>query len=212
MFQYRKETDPIQYAKPHDALQTYLQTHMIINDYNENLIVLDFDSIRIIYNLDEKWDPWSITSKFKQPILDGLEEDERRQFRRKKNSVPMKKVICVLSHPHTNSKNASNKNKSTRSFIMEHRLVPEIFHVSELQYNVTKHALVPLHQIVIDKEERENIKKSYQVEDFKMLPLIFDTDPIVRFIGGKSGDLIRIIRNPNHVGEHTLYRFCVAMM
>lgn len=204
MFEYRKMTEPKHYEKPYDALNKYFQTQRPSTEFNENLITLDFDSIRMIYNLDDRWDPWSITNKFKTPILEGVE----------KRDVPLERVICILSHPH--SKNgasehmSSNKSKSTKSFVTELGLELEIFHISELQFNVTKHSLVPLHQIVMDKDEREKVKKDYQVQDFKMLPLIFNSDPVIRFIGGKTGDLIRITRNPNHVGEHILYRYCIG--
>lgn len=219
MLNYRKRVDSNQYAKACEELEDYISSQRSTSDYRENLIVLDFDCIRVLYNLDDRWDAQNITNKFKQPIIEGLENNDTLEYSRKKGkdknkSVDMTRVICVLSHPSAmkgESRTRGNP-KHTKSFIDSRGLESEIFHISELQYNVTKHILVPLHQIVIGKEEREEVKKDYNIKDFKMFPLILNTDPVVRFIGGRANDLIRIVRNPEHVGEHTLYRYCVGQV
>lgn len=216
MLTYRKQVDPDQYAQACEELEDYILSQKSSLDYQENLIVLDFGCIRILYNLDDKWDAQNITNRFKQPILEGLEKKDTLQYSRPKQNIDMTRVICVLSHPSAkinkieSSSKGSGASRPTRSFINSQGLRSEIFHISELQYNVTKHVLVPQHQIVIDKEEREKVRKDYNVRDFRLFPIILNTDPIVRFIGGQADDLIRIVRNPNHVGEHVLYRYCVG--
>ena len=223
MFDYRKKVDSAQYAKASEELEDYILAQRSATDYQENLIVLDFDCIRVLYNLDDRWDAQNITNKFKQPIIEGLENNDTLEYPRsrkdknkkdKKEIVDMTRVICVLSHPSAMKAETRTKenSKHTKSFIDSHGLESEIFHISELQYNVTKHVLVPLHQIVKGKEEREKVKKAYNIKDFKMFPLILNTDPVVRFIGGQANDLIRIVRNPEHVGEHILYRYCVGQV
>lgn len=62
----------------------------------------------------------------------------------------------------------------------------EIFSVFELQFNITKHVLVPKHT-VINKEEAKKLK------DYS-LPIILRTDPIVRFYDFKRGDIVKIER------------------
>ncbi len=223
MLQYRKANDPEQYTGPCAELEEYLKGHRYIHtvsELNENLVVLDFDSIRLIFNLDTKWDPVSITGRFKQPIIEGTStsgDDTLEDYKRHKGSPSLKRIICVLSHSHAKNKSMDKKdrgggpsNRDTLSFISSLGIKGEIFHIQDLQYNVTRHILVPCHQIVKDKEEIERIKKDYQVNDLRLLPLILNSDPVVKFIGGQSNDLIKIVRNPDHVGEHVLYRFCVG--
>lgn len=65
----------------------------------------------------------------------------------------------------------------------------EMFHVDELQFNVTKHRYVPLHEKVSDSET-EQIKKKFGVK-FGHMQL---TDAISRFYSFERGDLIRIHR------------------
>ena len=65
----------------------------------------------------------------------------------------------------------------------------EMFHVDELQFNVTKHRYVPLHEKVCSTEA-EDIKKRFGVK-FSHLQV---NDAISRFYAFSRGDLIRIHR------------------
>lgn len=69
----------------------------------------------------------------------------------------------------------------------------EIFYIDELVFNVTKHHYVPSH-ILLNEKETEIIYNSYG----KNLPLIDTTDIIVRYYGGKIGNIFKIIR-PNNL-------------
>ena len=70
----------------------------------------------------------------------------------------------------------------------------ELFTVSELQYNVTKHALVPKHTIM-PHETKIELLKTFKVAE-KKLPLISQKDPVCRYYHAQTGDLIKIDRNP----------------
>ena len=72
-------------------------------------------------------------------------------------------------------------------------MVFELFEFDEMQYNRTKHYLVPKHEKV--DPELEGVKK--QIID--KLPILFKTDPISRFYGFKKGDLIKINRKDNSI-------------
>lgn len=71
----------------------------------------------------------------------------------------------------------------------------EIFKESELQYNVTKHRLVPKH-IRLSPEEAERFKKKYGVK----VSTMFRSDPVSRFYNYKKGDVIKVIRPNNFIG------------
>ena len=73
----------------------------------------------------------------------------------------------------------------------------ELFNEDELQYNITKHYLVPLHELY----EFES-KKDYDIFKKKFgdkLPVILKNDQIVRFYGFNKGDIIKITRKNGYV-------------
>lgn len=65
----------------------------------------------------------------------------------------------------------------------------EFFCFTELQYNITKHQLVPLHEKLSEKE-REEYKEKFGLK----IPTIKITDPVCRFYNFKKNDVIRIYR------------------
>ena len=62
----------------------------------------------------------------------------------------------------------------------------ELFSLKELQLNITKHRLVPLHTAATP-EEVEELKNT-------KIPLLLASDPIVRFYRFEKGQFIRITR------------------
>lgn len=73
----------------------------------------------------------------------------------------------------------------------------ELFMSSELQFNITRHRLVPAH-IKLDDVEGKKFKKQFGLK----FPAILKTDPISRFYGYERGDVIKIIRS----GDYIMYR------
>ena len=69
----------------------------------------------------------------------------------------------------------------------------ELFHVDELQYNITKHFLVPKHELFYRKNTigAFDFKKKYSSK----FPFLLKNDPVARFYGFETGDIIKIIRN-----------------
>lgn len=63
----------------------------------------------------------------------------------------------------------------------------ELFCVKELQYNITKHRLVPKHELY----KKDDMKKHID-----SLPVLMKTDVVVRYYDFKRGDIIEITR-PN---------------
>ena len=73
-------------------------------------------------------------------------------------------------------------------------IVIEIFNEDELQYNITKHYLVPLHEIKYKKDSKE--AKEFKKNKY---PIISVSDPISRFYGYNIGDVIQITRKNGYV-------------
>lgn len=65
----------------------------------------------------------------------------------------------------------------------------ELFTENELQYNITKHRLVPLH-VKVSETEAAGLKKTFGTK----FPVLLKSDPVARFYGFNKGDFIKIIR------------------
>jgi DNA-directed RNA polymerase subunit H len=74
-------------------------------------------------------------------------------------------------------------------------------------FNIFEHALVPMHEILGEKE-KEQLLAQYKVQPYQM-PQIKSTDPAVKAIGAKPGDILKIVRKSSTAGEHVAYRYVV---
>lgn len=74
----------------------------------------------------------------------------------------------------------------------------ELFAEHELQKNITKHVLQPSQFELLHGEEASLMKKQYG----NVLPVMLKTDPIARFYGYESGNIIKITRKNGYI----LYR------
>lgn len=70
----------------------------------------------------------------------------------------------------------------------------ELFLEKELLFNLTKHRLVPIHE-VLARNESEQFKKQYGTR----IPILLRSDPVCRFYNFKFGDVVRVIRNNGFV-------------
>ena len=73
----------------------------------------------------------------------------------------------------------------------------ELFNEDELQYNLTKHYLVPDHKLIYKSKTKkcEEFKKKYTDK----FPTLLKTDPVSRFYGYEKGDIIQITRKDSYV-------------
>ena len=75
------------------------------------------------------------------------------------------------------------------------------------QLDIMKHNLVPLHEIVSEKEQKEIMEKFNITPD--QLPKILNTDPVSIFIGAQPGQIIKITRESRTAKEAVAYRLVV---
>jgi DNA-directed RNA polymerase I, II, and III subunit RPABC1 len=87
-----------------------------------------------------------------------------------------------------------------------HSVHLEPFLFRELVGNILNHKLVPRHEPLTETERRLFFQK-YKLDD---LPLILHTDPVVRFLGLKDGDIVKITRPDFVAGQYVTYRRVVA--
>lgn len=82
-------------------------------------------------------------------------------------------------------------------------LLPKSFPV----FDIFEHALVPRHEILTEKEQNQLLAK-YKIQPYQM-PQVKSSDPAVKAIGAKPGDILRIIRKSSTAGEHIAFRYVV---
>ncbi|EZQ03083.1 MULTISPECIES: DNA-directed RNA polymerase subunit H [Acidianus] len=70
------------------------------------------------------------------------------------------------------------------------------------------HSLVPKHE-VLSIEEAYSVLKTLGIGP-EQLPWIKASDPVIKAIGGKPGDIVRIIRKSPVIGETVIYRYVVS--
>ncbi len=74
---------------------------------------------------------------------------------------------------------------------------------SELQ----DHVMVPTHEI-LDEDQTEEFLKTLGI-DKEQLPKIRADDPVIKEIGAKIGNVVRIIRESPTAGKSVVYRLVV---
>lgn len=76
----------------------------------------------------------------------------------------------------------------------------ELFHLDELQYNITKHCLYSVHEKVENADDLKKIKPS-----LKKLPVILKTDPVIRYFNFSKNDVIRIYRRDGSISYRVVH-------
>jgi DNA-directed RNA polymerase subunit H (RpoH/RPB5) len=148
----------------------------------KSTIDIILDKIKITYYLP---------AKFKWPeIKKSLEEDE----------ATYDLILLIVKEP------LSQNNVKLLNAL---GLPMQVFHIKELQFNITKHVLVPRHELISDESEVKNIINRYSLKTKFQLPHILKTDPMSRYLGLKSGDIVKITRPSQTAAEYVTYRCCL---
>ena len=75
------------------------------------------------------------------------------------------------------------------------------------EFDIFKHELVPKHRIMKEEEVKKLLER-YGITK-KQLPKILTTDPVVKALGAKVGDVIEIERKSPVAGVTKYYRVVV---
>lgn len=84
----------------------------------------------------------------------------------------------------------------------------QFFDLMELQYNVSRHTLVPLHEPIRNDADIDAITTRYRLKSRYHLPLILSTDVMARYLALKPGQLVKITRPSPSAGTYVMYRCC----
>lgn len=110
-------------------------------------------------------------------------------------------LIVVLMVPPSDS-----INKIIRS--LSHERV-QVFHIRELQMNITTHRLWMPHRILKEEERKAMFEKFKVSKPEEQLPWISSQDKAARWIGAIPGDVLEITRHSDVAGNNLYYRYCV---
>lgn len=88
------------------------------------------------------------------------------------------------------------------------KILVNIVSISELQFNIMEHNLVPKHT-KITSDEIVQVKKDYNISDKSQFPKISRFELISRIIGMKPDDICKIIRPSPTSITSTMYRICI---
>ena len=73
-----------------------------------------------------------------------------------------------------------------------------------MKIDILKHKLVPEH-VILTEEEAEKVLDELKIRP-DQLPKILPDDPVVKAIGAKIGDILKITRNRETAGIFVAYR------
>lgn len=76
-----------------------------------------------------------------------------------------------------------------------------------VEFDIGQHVLVPKHEI-LPKEKAREVLERYRISPHQ-LPLIKSSDPVVKAIGAKPGDILKITRNSPTAGRAIAYRYVI---
>lgn len=151
------------------------------NDNLKQVIEIVIDDIKIVYYTPLKF-KWA---------------DIKKNF---EDTEPHSLYILVVQE---------NITQNNMKSIMAMNLPLEIHLLSRLQFNITKHSLVPSHEVIRDKQVIEDVLNMYKLKNKYQLPIILKTDPIAKYYGMKNGELVKITRTSETAGEYIMYRCCL---
>lgn len=76
------------------------------------------------------------------------------------------------------------------------------------KFDIQSHILVPKH-IKLKPEETQKVLEEFNIS-IKQLPQISNKDAMVKLLGAKPGEVIKIIRKSPTAGEFAFYRVVVS--
>lgn len=197
-------------------------------DNNENLLEMSKSNFKKLKNtikfdnlsmelVNKRGDEISIirfvnTEKFPRNDLIKLQDYGMDILKKKKMSL---RLLLILNKEITTLKTYVEQSNLQHKVIrvrsesgdLELSLFTELWSIGNLQFNVTENDLVPKH-ILLTKDEADAILKEYKITPAKC-PMLRKDDPQARYLGARTGDIVKIIYVSKTSGFHFKYRYVI---
>ena len=161
----------------------------------------DINSLDIVVSNNKKIIvKYMLSSKIRTQNIMNLLEDILDEETLNENDTIILVIREKLSNPDQLEQHFENIYSKSKVFV-------QLFNLDMLMYNVTKHEIVPKHELLNEAEKNEVLLK-YNLENLNQLPLILKTDPVAKYHGMKISDVCKIIRPSETAGVYTSYRYC----
>src|SRR6478609_9822342 len=107
---------------------------------------------------------------------------------------------CVLIYPKNITSSAKKYMEKTA------KLKIEAFSEEDLSINITKHVMMPQHEVLTTSEKKQFLSNSHLKEE--QLPKISANDPVAKYYGMRRGDVVKSTRNSDTSGRSISFRLC----
>lgn len=173
--------------------------YVIANDENEDETVTSFGCPYKIFAVHKEYSDDYVVAYFLQQEVIGIRDIKECALELEKGKID--RGIIIYRH---------NITAFAQHVIEKIRPVCciELFTLMELQYNITKHKLVPKHEL-LGEDFKEKLVKKYHLVSSKQLPKIQVTDPVSRYFGAMEGEVFKITRISETAGKYITYRVVI---
>ncbi len=127
---------------------------------------------------------------------DSIKSRELREYIADMERASIRKGIVIVKR---------KINSQSKKIAAEYSVEMEFFTETDFLINVTHHKMVPKHTL-LDKIATEGLFRMYRINHKSQLPKLQITDPVCRYYGYKTGDVIQITRPSETVGECITFR------
>jgi len=167
----------------------------------------------IYFNTDKTTIIFALTKKLRQDIIEELKKNKTNidtiiHDSKMDNKYNGKyNIILIFGNDILTTPTVTQLNLIDK-VLQKKKGMLQFFQLNELQFNPTKHQLVPPHR-KLNQEEATAIMSRYLIKSKLQMPLILKTDVIAKWHGLKQGDIVEIIRYNENSGKSYYYRCCI---
>ena len=145
--------------------------------------------IKIVFDMSSKF-RWIETKKYVESVAQEKDTLIIYVIKENLNTADMKKIAAF---------SANTLNIPTDY---------QVFQLRQLMFNISRHMLVPKHELINDEAEINEIMANYQLRSRTQLPIILKTDPMAKYLHAKVGNVVKVTRISPTCGTNIVYR-CV---
>lgn len=165
------------------------------------------DANIIEFNTDNTTIIFALTKKLRTDIIDQLKKSKSNidsfvEAYNGKNNIILIFGNDILTTPTITQLNSIDKILQKKKGMLQY------FQLNELQFNPTKHQLVPPHR-KLSNDETTEIMNKYLIKNKLQMPIILRTDVIAKWLGLKQGEIVEITRFNENSGKSYYYRCCI---